>query len=53
MSEANQYMFSDREILELLVKKAGLHEGQWQLISTFGLGAMNAGPSEDQVVPAA
>ena len=53
MAEINQLMFKHREVVEALVKKAGLHEGKWQLIMTFGLAAMNMGPSEAEVVPGA
>jgi hypothetical protein len=37
MSEVNQYMFKYPEIAAALVKQAGLHEGKWQIIMTFGL----------------
>ena len=53
MPEANQYLFSHRELVELMVKKAGLHEGKWTLMINFGLGAMNAGPAADQIIPTA
>ncbi len=53
MPEANQYMFKYQEVLEALVKKAGLHEGKWQLIMSFGLAAANMGPNEKEIVPGA
>jgi hypothetical protein len=53
MPEANQYIFKLREILELLIKKADLHDGKWQLGFTYGLTALNAGPSPEQIVPGA
>jgi hypothetical protein len=46
-------MFKHKELLLALVKAAGLHEGKWQLIMTFGLAGMNVGPSEAEVVPGA
>jgi hypothetical protein len=46
-------MFKYREVAEALVKQAGLHEGKWQVIMTFGLGAANMGPTEAEVVPGA
>jgi hypothetical protein len=52
MPEASQYNFSHLEVLELLVKKANLHEGKWQLIVNFTFGALNAGPSPSEVLPA-
>jgi hypothetical protein len=51
MPEVNQYTFKHQEVLELLIKKAGLHEGKWQLIVTFGFTPANMGPTADQVVP--
>jgi len=51
--EIDQYTFTYKELAEALVKKAGLHTGMWQLFVRFGLGAGNAGPEADQVVPTA
>lgn len=53
MPEANQYSFSNRELLELLIKKAGVHEGKWVLMATFGFGAANFGPTPDKMAPGA
>ena len=53
MPEINQYQFKYREVLEALVKHAGLHEGKWQLVMTFGLGAVNMGATAQDVVPGA
>jgi hypothetical protein len=53
MPEVNQYSFTHKEVLELLIKKAGLHEGKWQLLTTFSLAAAFAGPTPDQIIPAA
>ena len=36
-----------------MVRKLGLKEGIWQVLVNFGLGATNAGPTEDQLSPAA
>jgi hypothetical protein len=51
--EATQYMFSHRELLDALIKKAGVHEGKWQLAVGFSLAAVNAGPAPGQMVPSA
>jgi hypothetical protein len=51
MPEANQYSFSHKELVEIMVKKAGIHEGKWMLSITFGFGAINSGPSPDQMIP--
>jgi hypothetical protein len=53
MPEPNQYMFKYQEVAEALVKQAGLHEGKWQVIMTFGLGAANMGPTAAELVPGA
>ncbi len=53
MPEANQYTFTNREILELLVKHAGVRDGRWVLQATFGFGAGNFGPTPDKMAPGA
>lgn len=53
MPEVDQYSFSHKEITELLIKKAGIHEGKWQLVTNFTLAALNAGPNPNEVIPAA
>ena len=53
MPEISQYMFKHKEIIEALVKAAGLHEGRWQLIMTFSFAATNMGPNEAETVPGA
>lgn len=53
MPEANQYMFKYPEIAAALIKQAGLHEGTWQVVMTFGLAAANMGPSDAELVPGA
>jgi hypothetical protein len=51
MPEANQYIFNTKEIIEIFVKKAGVHEGKWTMLVGFGISAGNFGPSIDQVSP--
>ncbi|WFP76351.1 hypothetical protein [Mesorhizobium sp. WSM4906] len=53
MPDIKQYEFTYKEVLEALVKQAGLHEGKWQLVLNFGLAAANMGPTPSQVVPGA
>ena len=53
MPEANQFIFSHKELVEMMIKKADLHEGKWMLLVNFGLGAINGGPSADQIIPTA
>ena len=53
MPEVSQYVFSHAEVLELLIKKADLHEGKWQLIINFTFAAANAGPTPADIIPSA
>jgi hypothetical protein len=53
MPEINQVMYKHRELVELLIKHAGLHEGRWILMANFGFSAGNFGPSNDQMSPGA
>jgi hypothetical protein len=53
MPEINSYSFKYQEVIEALIKKAGLHEGKWQLTMTFGLAAANMGPNQEELVPGA
>ena len=51
MPEVSQYQFNNRELLEILIKAAGVREGKWVLMANFGIAPGNYGPSPDQVVP--
>jgi hypothetical protein len=51
MAESNPVMFSHHEVLELLLKHRGIHEGIWSIALELQFGALNAG-SEDSVLPA-
>lgn len=53
MPEPSQFTFTHRELVELMLKKANVHEGTWMLSVTFGFAAINGGPSPDQAAPAA
>jgi len=53
MPEANQIMFTHRELLALLIREANLHEGKWVLSVNFGFGAGALGPGPDQLSPTA
>ncbi len=53
MPEVDTYSFKYREVIEALIKQADLHDGRWQLVMTFGLGAVNMGPSAPEIVPGA
>ena len=53
MAETNLVTFSYKEVVEALLKKQNIHEGLWALYIEFGIGAVNAGPSSDQLSPSA
>jgi hypothetical protein len=53
MPEVNQLFFQHKEVIELLVKKADIHEGKWMLSVNFGFAAGNFGATPDQASPGA
>jgi len=53
MAEATQITFKHAEIVELMLKKQGIHEGIWGIFIKFGMGASNVGPTEAELMPAA
>ena len=46
MAEVNQIVFSHRELIELLIKKAGVHEGKWGLILNMNVATGLVGTPE-------
>jgi len=53
MPEAGQFIFTYKELVELLVKSQGLHDGIWGLFVRFGLSAANIGENDAALRPAA
>lgn len=56
MAEATQYIFQYREVVEALIKRQGIHEGNWRLLIEFGLSAVNMNTvpeGEPRLMPAA
>jgi hypothetical protein len=51
MTEINQYTFTHQELLEMLIKHSGTHDGVWSLLVGLGVGAGNFGPTPDQNFP--
>jgi hypothetical protein len=51
MPNADRFVFSHKQLLETLVKKAGIHEGKWTLRANFGCIPGNFGPSADKISP--
>lgn len=53
MPEPGQIIFTFKELVEILVKSQGIHEGIWGLFVRFGLNAANIGENEAALRPAA
>jgi hypothetical protein len=51
MPDVSQYKFNLPEVTEMLVRKAGLTEGIWQLSVDFSFAAATMGPSEKEAMP--
>jgi hypothetical protein len=47
MAEMTEIMFEHKEVVELLIKKQGLHEGIWGISFRFGMKAANFGTTPD------
>lgn len=54
MAEATQFMFSFKELAEMLVRKQGIREGHWGVLVKLGIAGANipSGPDKN-LVPAA
>lgn len=53
MPEISHVQFKHKEVVQALLRQAGIHEGRWQLVIAFGLAAANMGPSPSEVSPGA
>ncbi len=53
MPEANQILFSFKELATLMVKDQSITEGYWGVYVRFGISAANAGPSDADLKPTA
>ena len=51
MAEVTQYSFSWAEIAETLIKKQGIHEGQWTAAAEFAVTASVVGPTPTDAKP--
>ncbi len=51
MAEPTHFALTHRELLQLIIKNADVHEGRWILSVTFAFAPGNFGPSEDQLSP--
>lgn len=53
MTEVTQYLYPLRDVVEMFIKKAGVHEGHWALSIGMQISAGTFGPSPDQAFPGA
>ena len=53
MTEAQNYIFDYREIVEVLIKKQGVREGLWGIYMEFDIGGANIGETEHTIFPTA
>jgi hypothetical protein len=51
MPNPTQFALTHQELVALIIKNAGIHEGRWMLSITFGYAPGNFGPTQDQMVP--
>jgi hypothetical protein len=51
MPEVNQFTWTHKELATLLIKAAGIHEGRWFLVMSFGMSGGNFGSSDEQMNP--
>jgi hypothetical protein len=51
MPAANQFTWTHKELITLMVKAMGIHEGRWMLLMSYGMSPGNFGPSDDQISP--
>lgn len=51
--EVSQVKYTHKELVTLMLKDQGIHEGLWSLLIGFGMGTANVGPNDDELSPAA
>lgn len=51
MVEVTQYTFSWAEIAEMLIKRQGIHEGEWTASVEFAINAGALGPTPNEAKP--
>lgn len=51
MPEANQIIWTHKELITLMVKAANIHEGRWMLVINYGMSPGNFGPSDAEISP--
>lgn len=53
MPEINTYTVKPRELVELIIKASGVHDGKWFLAATYGMAVTNVGPGPGELTPGA
>jgi hypothetical protein len=53
MAEPTQILFTYKEVVTALLKQQAINEGIWSLAVSYGIAAINAGPNQEQLSPAA
>jgi hypothetical protein len=53
MAEPSQFVFSYKELAEMMVRQTGVKDGLWGVFVKFGIAASNIGETEESVRPAA
>ena len=53
MAEATQFFYTYTELVTLMLKERGIHEGYWAPLLNFGLRATNVPGPEGNVLPTA
>ena len=51
MAEATQYIWKHQELVTLMVKEKGIHEGRWMLLVGYGMVPGNFGPNDAELSP--
>jgi hypothetical protein len=51
MATANQYIVSNKELLDLLIRETKVEEGRWMLMASFNITPANVGPTQEQSAP--
>lgn len=53
LAARNQRRIANLDLIELLIKREGLHEGHWSLMVEFGMGAQYFGAPDGKAFPGA
>jgi len=51
MPEVSELTWTHKELIELMIKAANIHDGRWMIELKLSFTPMNSGPSESQISP--